>query len=262
MTTTKEKIVRFYTGTEGEEAAAHLTDLAEQVIKSRKVRLSCFLSPFECDIAESLKSNYEGLKVSLDGGYQGAERQRALIAHDDFRGRSDFEIAVVKVEWRDAFFRVYHRDLLGSLMGLGIKRSLIGDLLVSTGTAKILADKKIVDFLIENLQWVGNAKVSCVIDELDDIAPREERCKEISATVASLRIDSIVAAGFGISRSRASADFDADKLKLNWQSVKSASQTVKEGDIISLRGRGRLEVSEVRGQTKKGRIGLSLKRYY
>ena len=95
--------------------------------------------------------------------------------------------------------------------------------------------------------------------DLADIAPREERCKEIRATVASLRIDSIAASGFGSSRSRAAADIAADKMKLNWQPVKSASQTVKEGDIISMRGR--LEVAEVRGQTKKGRTVVVLKRY-
>ena len=89
----------------------------------------------------------------------------------------------------------------------------------------------------------------------------EKRCKEIRATVASLRIDSIAASGFGSSRSRAAADIAADKMKLNWQPVKSASQTVKEGDIISMRGRGRLEVAEVRGQTKKGRTVVVLKRY-
>ena len=75
-------------------------------------------------------------------------------------------------------------------------------------------------------------------------------------------MDSIAAAGFGISRSKAAADIEADKLKLNWQQVKNVSQSVKAGDIISLRGRGRLEVSEIRGQTKKGRIGVSLTRYY
>ena len=99
------------------------------------------------------------------------------------------------------------------------------------------------------------------LDALEAIAPKEERCKEIRATVASLRVDSIAAAGFGSSRSRAAADIAADKLKLNWQSVKNASQTVKEGDVLSMRGRGRLEVAEVRGQTKKGRTGVLLKRY-
>ena len=90
---------------------------------------------------------------------------------------------------------------------------------------------------------------------------KEERVKEIRATVASLRVDSIAAVGFGMSRSRAASDIEADKLKLNWQSVKGSSQTVKVGDVLSMRGRGRLEIVEITGTTKKGRTGVYLKRY-
>lgn len=262
MTTAKEKIIRYYSGTEGGETAVRLVDLAEQVIKSRKIRLSGFLSPFEMEIAEAVAANYAGIKVVFDGGYVGAERQRAAFLHDDFHGAANFEIAVLKAEWNTAFAQLYHRDVLGALMGLDISRSLFGDLLVSAGTVKILVDKKIVDFLMNNFSQIGNTKITCEIAELGDIAPREERSKDVSATVASLRIDSVVAAGFGISRSRAAADVEADKVKLNWQQVKNASQSVKEGDVISLRGRGRLEVSEIRGQTKKGRTGVSMKRYF
>ncbi|MGP1367230.1 MAG: S4 domain-containing protein, partial [Schwartzia sp. (in: firmicutes)] len=87
------------------------------------------------------------------------------------------------------------------------------------------------------------------------------RTKDIRATVASLRVDAVAAAGFGMSRSRAAADIDADKLKLNWQSVKNAAQSLKAGDVLSMRGRGRVEVVEIGGQTKKGRTGVLLRRF-
>ncbi|MBR1858116.1 MAG: RNA-binding protein, partial [Selenomonadaceae bacterium] len=118
------------------------------------------------------------------------------------------------------------------------------------------------DYFTANLTQIGGTTVKTSVDELSSIAAKEERCKEIRATVASLRIDSIAAAGFGMSRSKAAADIAADKVKLNWQSVKNASQSVKEGDILSMRGRGRLEVAEIRGLTKKGRTGVLLKRYF
>jgi len=82
-----------------------------------------------------------------------------------------------------------------------------------------------------------------------------------SARSLTAIMDAIVAAGFGVSRSRAASDIAADKLRLNWQPVKGASQVVKPGDILSMRGRGRLEVSEIAGQTKKGRMVVHLKRY-
>ena len=125
----------------------------------------------------------------------------------------------------------------------------------------MLTDKKMADFLLAEWRQIGASTVCAKIGSLDMIAPREERIKEINATVASMRAVSVAAAGFGVSRSRAVSDIEAEKLKLNWQAVKNASQTVKEGDVLSMRGRGRVEVVEVRGKTKKGRIGISLRRY-
>ena len=146
-------------------------------------------------------------------------------------------------------------------MGLGIERDTLGDFLLTTGCVRILADKQMAEFLLSNCSQIGAATVRIEPDVLENITPREERCKEISATVASLRIDAVAAAGFGMSRSRAAADIEADKLKLNWQPVKNAAQAVKAGDILSMRGRGRVEVAEIRGKTKKGRTGVFLKRY-
>lgn len=258
---TREKIIRFYKGTEGEEIAVRLVDLAGQAAKNRKYRLSGFLDPYGQEIAETIAASMEGIHVELDGGYAGAERQRAAFCHEEFAGTPAFEIAVVRAEWKGQFTRLSHRDVLGSLMSLGVERECFGDIIATSDFAKILTDKKMAEYLMENLSRIGEAGVNCTLDELDSIAPREERCKEIRATVASLRVDSIAAAGFGSSRSRAAADIGQDKLKLNWQPVKQASQPVKEGDILSMRGRGRLEVAEIGGQTKKGRTSVVLKRY-
>ena len=261
MTVNGEKIVRYYKGTEGAETAVRLVDLAEQVMRSQKFKLTDFLDPFGIEIAETVAANYSGLKIRFEGGYVGAERQRAALVHEDFMGQPFFDLEVVKASWSDQYYHISHRDVLGALMGLGIKREQLGDLLITAGTARIITEKAMAQFLLQNCVKMGSASVSCELDSLDAIAPKEERCKEIRATVASLRVDSIAAAGFGSSRSRAAADIAADKLKLNWQSVKNASQLVKEGDVLSMRGRGRLEVAEVRGQTKKGRTGVLLKRY-
>ena len=171
-------------------------------------------------------------------------------------------LPVIKAEWNGEFARLSHRDVLGSILSLGVDREVVGDIIATKEFAKILVDKKLAEYFIENLKRIGDATVETTLDELSDIAPKEERVKEIKATVASLRADSIAAAGFGMSRSKAATEIAADKVKLNWQSVKNAAQTIKEGDVLSMHGRGRLEVAEVRGQTKKGRIGVLLKRFF
>jgi RNA-binding protein YlmH len=95
----------------------------------------------------------------------------------------------------------------------------------------------------------------------EKLQEKEEKVKIISATVAALRLDAVAAAGYGISRSRMAEEIKSQNVKLNWKEAKSASQTVAEGDVMSFRGRGRVELSEIRGTTKKGRCAITLKRY-
>ena len=152
----KERILRFYRGSEGEETAVRLLDLAETVIKTRKFRISPFLDPYGQEIAETIRASYDDLQLDFDGGYQGAERARAMLRHRDFAGRTeDFGIACVEATWNGQFARLTHRDVLGAVMGLGIEREMIGDILPASDAAKILCDAKIAPFLIENLTMIG-----------------------------------------------------------------------------------------------------------
>ncbi len=262
MNDSKEKIIRYYKGTEGEETAVKLVDIATQAAKNHKYKLSNFLTPFEQDMASVIANSLGELQVDFDGGFVGAERKRAAFCHEDFEGTPNFEIAVRKAEWNGEFARLGHRDVLGSITGLGIGRECVGDIIATKDFAKIIVDKKMCDYFVANLTKIGEAGVKTSVDDLADIAPKEERLKEIRATVASLRADSIAAAGFGMSRSKAATEISAEKVKLNHQTLKSSSHAVKAGDVLSMRGRGRLEVSEITGQTKKGRIGVLLKRFF
>lgn len=257
----REKIIRYYKGTDGAAAAVQLVDMAETVARGRKFKVSGFLDPFGQEIAVTVAANYPNIKLDFFGGYEGAERQKALFVHEDFPGKALFQVAAVKVSWNEQFYRISHRDVLGSLLGTGIERGVVGDILLKNGDAKIVLDAAMLDFVKQNFHQIASANVMVEDALLEEIEPKTERCKEIKATVASLRIDSVAAAGFGSSRSKISEDISADKLKLNWQAVKSPSQMVKAGDIISMRGRGRVEVAEIGGQTKKGRTGVFLKRY-
>lgn len=257
----REKILRYYRGTEGAEVAARLLDIAEVVSRNRKYKVSEFLDPYGYTIAETIAASYDNIEINSSGGYYGAERQRASFKHDDFLGNEDFAIKVIKATWNDKYYHISHRDILGSLIGLGIERNVIGDILVKNDHCKILLDSTIFEYVVRNFIQIGAASISVEECDLSEIEPKEERCKEIRATVASLRLDSVAAAGFSSSRSKIVTDIAAEKVKLNWQSIKGASQTVKVGDIISMRGRGRVEVEEIRGQTKKGRISIVLKRY-
>ena len=258
----REKIIRYYKGTEGEELAARLVDLATQALKSGKYKLSNFLTPYDQEIASAIANSFEDLTVEFDGGFVGAERQRAAFCHEEFAGTPVFEIEVLEAKWNGEFARLSHRDVLGAIMSLGVEREYIGDIIATKELAKILVEKNVADYFMKNLTHIGESGVQVTLGELGSIAPKEERVKEIRATVASLRVDSVAAAGFGMSRSKAADEIKAEKIKLNWQTIKNVSQSIKAGDVLSMRGHGRLEVSEVRGLTKKGRTAVLLRRYF
>jgi len=257
----REKILRYYQASGDGDLAAKLLDLAEAALRHRKYKVTEFLDPFGYSIAETIVAHYERLELLSNGGYDGAERVKAVFMNEEFRGNPDLALDVFSAKWDERYYQITHRDVLGALMGLGIKREIIGDIIMCGHGCQIIIDSSLANFVIQNFNKIGAAAITISQLNLSDIAPREEKVKEIKTTVASLRLDVIAAAGFGTSRSRMSDEVLAGKLKVNWQDAKNSAQSIKTGDIISMRGRGRVEVCEVLGQTKKGRISILLKRF-
>ncbi len=257
----RDKILRYYRASGDDELAAKLLDLAEGVLRNRKYKVSEFLDPHGYSIAETIGVHYERLALAADGGFAGAERVKAAFIDKDFLGKADFGLTALSITWDARYYRLSHRDVLGALIGLGIKREVIGDIIMNSQGCQLVLDKSIAVFVAQHLTAVGAAPINVSQIALSDIAPREEKIKEIKTTVASLRLDVIAAAGFGVSRTRMTEEIAADKVKVNWQEAKSSAQSIKAGDIISMRGRGRVEVCEILGLTKKGRTSVILKRF-
>lgn len=257
----REKILRYYQANGNGELAGRLLDYAEAVIKNRKYRVSDFLDPFGQSITDTITAHYPVLKNLANGGYSGAELTKLAFVYGDYLGKVDFAIAALSIEWDKKYYDISHRDFLGGLLGLGIKRDVVGDIVFVPEGCQVLLDETIVGFVEQNLINIGAASVSVRRIGTENIVPREEKVKEIRSTVPSLRLDVVAAAGFGTSRTKMSEDIAAQKIKVNWQEAKNSAQAVKAGDTISLRGRGRVEISEILGQTKKGRISVLLKRF-
>ena len=240
------KLIRYFEASGSGEEARRMLDLAEQVVKGRPYRVADFTSPAGLVIADAIKANYPQLIVKTDGGYEGAERIRIAFVDSDFNGTVDMGIRALKVNWDPRFRLLTHRDVLGSLMGLGIDRSKFGDVIVQQGGAQILVDESVADFVIQNFTKIAMVSVSVEAIDLSDIAPKEEKIKEVRTSVSRTKLVSAINAGL---------------LQVNWQPAKGASQEVKEGDVISMRGRGRMKVEAITGTSRKGRIGVYLKRF-
>ena len=255
------KLIRYFEASGSGEEARRMLDLAEQVVKGRPYRVADFTSPAGLVIADAIKANYPQLIVKTDGGYEGAERIRIAFVDSDFNGTVDMGIRALKVNWDPRFRLLTHRDVLGSLMGLGIDRSKFGDVIVQQGGAQILVDESVADFVIQNFTKIAMVTVTVSRMELSELQPKEEKIKEVRTTVASMRLDSIASSGFSTSRTKVVEAIKAGLVQVNWQPAKGPAQEVKEGDIISLRGRGRMQIESITGTSKKGRIGVHLKRF-
>ena len=223
--------------------------------------MSEFVSPGAVQIGETIQAHVPSLTLRVFGGYEGAERVKLAFVSSDYEGPVDFHITACHVTWDARYRLLSHRDVLGSLMGLGIGRERFGDIIMQDTGAVILADTSLLQYLKQNFTKIAMVTVSVEEMALSDIAPRQEKVKEIKTTVASLRLDAIASSGFGISRTKAAEAIKGERVQVNWQPAKGPSQDVQEGDVISLRGKGRMELAQITGTSRKGRIGVLLKRY-
>lgn len=235
----RDRIIRYYQGTDNGELAARLIDLADSTAKGRPYAVSEFVSPGAVQIGETIQAHVPSLVLKTFGGYEGAERVKLAFVSADYDGPVDFGITACRLSWDDRYRLLGHRDVLGSLMSLGVGRERFGDIIMQDAGAVLLADTKLVPYLQQNFTKI--AMVSIAIEEmpLSDIAPRQEKVKEIKAAEA----------------------IKGDRVQVNWQPAKGPSQDVSQGDVISLRGKGRMELAEITGTSRKGRIGVLLKRY-
>ena len=240
---------------------ARVLDLCDIVLKNHRPQATDFYDPQRTSRINSLVDSINGLKAVALGGYEQAERKRTMILPDNYVGEDLSRIICLLIDGNFKMNKVTHRDYLGALLGLGIKREKLGDIVVLENGAQVMVAEEIAQYIISNLEKIGRVRVT--VRELADqvlILP-EQNFKEIRATVPSLRLDVICGASFGISRSKIAREITADWISLNWHACSDLSQPVKEKDIISGRGRGRVEIYEVAGQTKKGRISVVLRKY-
>ena len=212
-----------------------------------------FLTPPEYELAK-IQAKKNGTSIFLFGGYEDSERKIACFSNNEIL-QNQFKVSALQLRWKG--FLLTHRDVLGSLMALGIERNTIGDILVNKDNAVIFCLHKILPFLYDNLSIIGKNKVSCSICEtLPTIAKAEG--KEVKSTVSSPRLDAIVATAFRLSRTKASQLITGGFVKLQYQPCIKPDVNVNSGDRITLRGMGKAHLLFLGEPTKKGRIPVSL----
>lgn len=241
---------------------ARLWDKIHAGMRRNVPAYTAFLSPREQEMARYLFGNAQG--VHFFGGYAHAERK--MLCHlpeyldEEALFGSDSPIACLHATFYEGDAPT-HRDFLGGLMACGIERDVVGDILVGKGQCDFFVTAQMADFLCGNLVSVGRTKLKLSHIPLSQVSVVPTAYSLICDTVASARLDSILAVGFRISRSAAEQRITAGKVAVDGLPCEKPDKPITEGMRISVRGLGKIQVQSVNGQTKKGRIRVTIHRY-
>lgn len=234
-------------------------ELGEKSEKCSQYFFTGFLSVSDISLLHET-CDKSGIRYTLWGGMENTERQMARFGDTESMGYEvPFPIVILHVKpllekFADDF---NHRDFLGAIMNLGIKRDTVGDIFVDGKEAYLFVDEKIADYIVENLNKVKHTHVK--VEKQDEIPGTiEVKKQEKEILVSSLRIDVVVAGRYKLSRNEALLLFRNQKVFVDGRVCENNSYQVKEGDTISVRGLGKMTFKSISGETRKGRIYITV----
>ena len=210
-----------------------------------------FLNPQRCAVflQQFIKACTE---VEAWGGYPDAERKMLGFGVD--HAEDKFPIVPLDITYNTRFSKqLTHRDFLGAVLGLGLDRGKIGDIRLGADGAVMYVASEVADFIAESLREVGRTSVTVSLNRDVEVVEAAGTQKRIS--VASLRLDAVISTALNLSRGKAAALIDSERVFVNWVEGKKTRE-LKEGDIVTVRQVGRLQVDSILGATKKERVAV------
>ena len=258
--------------TEKEELISHILDLKEKAASDGVVTSSSFLSLDEIsDIIKLEHINNKYVDTFYYGGYDEAERKVVIFIPEfyavdeasleeflDENGYNPLDLLYIK---KDKFTTLTHRDYLGAIMGLGLKRETTGDIIPKDDSCSVFCLKSVSSYITENLKQAGRGSVSVTLCDKNEFSVKASETETVFVSVASMRLDCLVAAAFKLSRPSAAEAIKQGVIYVNSAQVTKNDFTLKTGDKLVLRGKGKVLIGEATGYSKKGRIHLNIKRY-
>lgn len=269
----KQEIIKQYQKEEDKFLVAKILDKVQFVNTRNQVQNTEFLDGYEQKIVQKVLQQIAFYNVTFCGGYEQAERKMAILFPAKLESFLEMPIPyntilqdlikVISITLStDLKGKYQHRDYLSGLMKLGIKREKIGDILVREDGADILVQNDMISYLSTNLQELTRFQKSNVeqksILELKIVPIKKE---QLTILVSQLRLDSIVTELIHGSRTKANELISSERVIVNYETKTKNSLILKQGDLLTIRGKGKFEIGEVIGQTSKGNIRLIVNKY-
>ena len=249
-----------------------LIELSRTAYQRDIITYSDFLNLNEQNILHMLPKDRLFTGAVFFGGYEMAERQMAAFIPDALYLRygkkelspweTDYPFQALKIAPLNRKFAedLTHRDYLGAVLNLGIERSKTGDILIRDREAVLFVHNDVADYIAEELRRVRHTSVSVSQTDARELNYTPD-FEEIRGTVASVRLDSLLALAFSSSRTRLTGLIEGAKVFVNGKLITSNGYQPSEGDVISVRGMGKFRYESSGGRTRKNRISVIIRKY-
>lgn len=236
---------------------ARFADLIRGAERGRRAVFSEFLTP-DAQARLIALAWREGLETGLFGGGEDAERAVVGIWQEGCEPDCS-TIRIVRITWDGRYAAPQHRDVLGACLGLGLERETLGDIRLEGSSAYVAALPAIAGYLEQHLDSVGSASVRS--SEYDGEMPAAEQGARAVVNVPSLRLDAVLAQTLRLARAKAQTLIRGGAVNRNWAEETRPDVELAEGDVISVRGHGRVKIHAVQGESRKGRLFIEVETF-
>lgn len=257
----REKCYDFIRDDETKNIVKKLSDKAFYASKNFIIVTTEFINPYVAELVLPIINSFD-IKFEIFPSYQHCER-KVLVLFPEFWEPVDYNEYIVglRIKNKSKFKMLSHKDYLGSIMSLGIDRNKTGDIYVYDDYADIIVHSDIADYIISNLDIIGRNKIAIEKINVSEVNFKEQEHILLNINSSSMRLDNIVKHIINKSRDFASDVIKSGDVKINWQVVDKVSNTVEEGDMISISKYGRFRISKCMGTTKSGKNKIEVKHY-
>lgn len=266
----KQEILNKYDNEEDKLLVSKVLDKLEFVQKKNSIETTDFLDMHQKTVAEKVLKSQKITNYICYGGYSNAERVMIIIypekLEDVFNNNQyDFNniVRVIRVILSNEMKGKYsHRDYLGAVIKVGLKREKVGDIIVNLDGADLIVSKDISKYIVDSFKELTRFSKSDIYEEsIEKLNITEPKTEVLNIIIPSMRMDSIVSELIRTSRSKALEIINAERVFVNSEVITKNSKMLKENDMITVRGKGRFKIIKILNSTKKGNLVLEVEKY-
>lgn len=266
----KEFLIK-YPKPEDKILIAKVLDKIQFVKTKNEVQTTDFLDGYQQKLVQKVVETFQVKNAYLEGGYEEAERKMLLLLPEKLENiyqnqkqkMLNQQLSVLSINLPNDLFRKYqHRDYLGAVIKIGMKREKVGDILVRENGADLIVKKEIASYLQNDLSELTRFhKAELVEKTIENLQLVENKKEVICILISQLRLDCIISELLHISRNKATEIINQERAFINYELKTKVASSIKENDILTIRGKGKYHIGKIIGESSKGKIRLEVEKY-